>query len=115
MKSKHGSSGLQRNLLAQSLALVLGMQFAGALMAQDAASEKAVQEKKEESKELEAVQVVGSRIKRAQVEGPSPVTVITSEQIEREGFNTVYDALETLAQNTGFAQNDFNCCRRLYA
>jgi iron complex outermembrane recepter protein len=100
---------LQRNLLAQSLALVLSIQFAGSLMAQEAVKPAATEEeKKEQSKELESVQVIGSRIKRSQVEGPSPVTVITSEQIEREGFNTVYDALETLAQNTGFAQNDFN-------
>lgn len=57
---------------------------------------------------LDKIEVVGSRIKRAEVEGPSPVTVITSDQIEREGFNTVYDALETISQNTGFGQNDFN-------
>ena len=60
------------------------------------------------SQNLDRIEVVGSRIKRADVEGPSPVTVITSEQIEREGFNTVYDALETISANTGFAQNDFN-------
>ncbi len=108
MKSRISGTGLQRNLLAQSLALVLGMQFAGGLMAQEAAKPAAPEEKKEESKELEEVRVVGSRIKRSEVEGPSPVTVISAEQIEREGFNTVYDALETLAQNTGFGQNDFN-------
>ncbi len=62
----------------------------------------------QQSGTLDRVEVVGSRIKRAEVEGPSPVTVITSEQIEREGFNTVYDALETISANTGFGQNDFN-------
>lgn len=98
---------LQRNLLAQSVALVIGLQFSTGVVAQDTAKANAAEESKG-AKELEAVQIVGSRIKRSQVEGPSPVTVITSEQIEREGFNTVYDALETLAQNTGFSQNDFN-------
>lgn len=62
----------------------------------------------QQGQNLDKIEVVGSRIKRAEVEGPSPVTVITSEQIEREGFNTVYDALETISSNTGFAQNDFN-------
>ena len=76
---------LQRNLLAQSLALVIGLQLSAGVIAQDAVKAKSTEEKKEESQELEAVQVVGSRIKRSQVEGPSPVTVITAEQIEREG------------------------------
>ncbi len=103
------NSRLQRNLLAKSLALVIGLQFSAVALAQDApAATNAAEEDKEESKQLEAVQVVGSRIKRSEIEGPSPVTVITAEQIEREGFNTIFDALETLAQNTGFSQNDFN-------
>ena len=55
---------------------------------------------------LDKVTVTGSRIKRTEIEGPSPVTVITSAQIEREGFNTVYDALNTLTQAGGAAQNE---------
>ncbi|HEY4582608.1 MAG TPA: TonB-dependent receptor [Lysobacter sp.] len=58
--------------------------------------------------QLDRVTVTGSRIKRAEVEGPSPVTVISAEQISREGFNTVHDALQTITANTGFGQNDFN-------
>lgn len=58
--------------------------------------------------ELDRVIVTGSRIKRAEVEGPSPVTVISSQQIEREGFTTVFDALETLTQNGGVTQNELN-------
>lgn len=55
---------------------------------------------------LDKVTITGSRIKRVEVEGPSPVTVITSAQIEREGFNTVYDALSTLTQASGSTQNE---------
>lgn len=58
--------------------------------------------------DLDKVSVVGSRIKRAEIEGPSPVTTLSSAQIEREGFNTVQDALETLTQATGTAQNEFS-------
>ncbi len=53
-----------------------------------------------DKKELDKVVVVGSRIKRAQVEGPAPVTVITTEQFEREGLMTIGDALQTLTGNT---------------
>ena len=55
---------------------------------------------------LEKVIVTGSRIKKVEIEGPSPVTIITAAQIEREGFNTVYDALNTLTQAGGSAQNE---------
>ncbi len=51
--------------------------------------------------ELEQIVVTGSRIKRTQVEGPAPMTTITSEDIEREGFTTPYEALATLTQQTG--------------
>ncbi len=50
-------------------------------------------------KRLETVQVVGSRIKRATIEGPSPVTIITNDQLQREGFVTVAETLETITQN----------------
>src|SRR3546814_6906984 len=35
-----------------------------------------------ETTELQAVQVTGSRIPRAQIEGPSPISVITAESSE---------------------------------
>jgi outer membrane receptor protein involved in Fe transport len=55
---------------------------------------------------LDKVTVTGSRIKRAEVEGPAPVTVITAADIEKQGFSTVYDALNTLTQFTGTVQNE---------
>ncbi len=48
------------------------------------------------SANLDRIEVVGSRIKRAEVEGPSPVTVITSAQLEKEGFVSVSNALQTI-------------------
>lgn len=84
--------------------------ISGAAIAQDATDEKQEEQNTTQTSQqnLDKIEVVGSRIKRSEVEGPSPVTVITSDQIEQEGFNTVFDALETLSQNTGFGQNDFN-------
>src|SRR5690606_1048087 len=42
-----------------------------------------------ETTELQAVQVTGSRIPRAQIEGPSPISVITAEQISASGFTNM--------------------------
>ena len=50
---------------------------------------------------LQEIVVTGSRIKREQIEGPAPVTVITSEEMARQGFTTAYEALATLTQQTG--------------
>ena len=58
--------------------------------------------------ELERVQVIGSRIPRAQIEGPAPVTVITAEQIQSAGFTSVPDVLRSLSQNSGSTQGQQN-------
>ena len=99
------SKGLQRNALASALMGAMAL-TAGAAVAQEAQDSQNAQQ--QSATDVDRVVVTGSRIKRAEVEGPSPVTIITSEQISKEGFNTVHDALETLSQNTGFGQNDFN-------
>src|SRR5688572_5941223 len=56
--------------------------------------------------EIDKVTVTGSRIKRAEIEGPAPVFTITAAQIEKEGFNTVYDALTTLTEAMGTVESD---------
>ncbi|HEY5970607.1 MAG TPA: TonB-dependent receptor [Pseudoxanthomonas sp.] len=58
--------------------------------------------------DLEKVEVVGSRIKRAQIEGPAPVTVISADQIEREGFTTISQVLNTLTQSSGIIQTEMD-------
>ncbi|MTV40409.1 TonB-dependent receptor plug domain-containing protein [Duganella radicis] len=51
-----------------------------------------------------AVVITGSRIPRAGTEGPSAVTVITGDDITRQGYRNVFDALTNQAQNSGFVQ-----------
>ncbi|QIL19603.1 TonB-dependent receptor [Thermomonas sp. HDW16] len=51
--------------------------------------------------DLQTVQVTGSRIPRAQVEGPAPITIVTAEQIQAAGLTTVPDLLRSLSQNSG--------------
>jgi iron complex outermembrane recepter protein len=55
--------------------------------------------------ELTTIQVTGSRIPRAQIEGPAPVTVMTAEEIKANGFTTVPDVLRAMTQNGGETQS----------
>ncbi|MFO1493088.1 MAG: TonB-dependent receptor [Lysobacterales bacterium] len=50
---------------------------------------------------LETVLVTGSRIARAQTEGPAPITIVTAEDIRSAGFSNVPDVLRSLSQNSG--------------
>jgi len=58
--------------------------------------------------QLETLQVTGSRIPRAQIEGPAPITVVTAEQIQAAGFTSVPDVLRSLSQNSGTVQGQQN-------
>ncbi len=57
------------------------------------------------AKKLETVEVTGSRIPRAQVEGPAPITVINADEIKASGFVSVPDVLRSLTQNGGETQS----------
>jgi iron complex outermembrane receptor protein len=50
--------------------------------------------------ELAAVQVTGSRLKRTDFEGPSPVITLSRQKIEQSGASTVRDLLNALPQNS---------------
>ena len=95
---------LQRSRLSAALVAALLLPATGMVLAQEATEEEA--EQAEDATELERVVVTGSRIGRAEIEGPAPVTVITAEDLEIQGFSTVYDALNTLTQFTGSVQNE---------
>jgi iron complex outermembrane receptor protein len=59
------------------------------------------QDADEAAADLGKVTITGSRIKRVDLEGPSPVVVITAEQMEKRGFANVSEVLDSLVQNTG--------------
>jgi iron complex outermembrane receptor protein len=48
---------------------------------------------------LEKVQVTGSNIRRADAETPSPVQVITAEDIQKSGYTTITDVLQHITAN----------------
>lgn len=58
------------------------------------------------SQKLETIEVTGSRIPRAQVEGPAPVVTITAQDIKRNGFADVADIMTSLSQNLGALDNN---------
>ena len=102
-------TALQRSRLAAALVAALFVPVIGTAAAQDAQDdEEDTTTSQSQTATLDKVTVTGSRIKRAEVEGPAPVTVITAAEIEREGFATVYDALNSLTQNTASIQNELN-------
>ncbi|MGO1068834.1 TonB-dependent receptor plug domain-containing protein [Lysobacter sp. CA199] len=103
-----------RPLSRRTLPCAIAMLLCGPAMGQQAAPAPAQNKDDDKAKTLDAVTVTGSRIKRAEIEGPAPVTVITGEQIRKEGFSTAYEALLTLTGNTavsddsGWGQSDVN-------
>lgn len=90
---------LQRKTLVSALSLAF---FAPCVvLAQNAGSQTPDTAPTKEGAQLETVLVTGSNIKRATVEGPSPVVTITSEQMKLQGFTTVFEALSTITQAAG--------------
>lgn len=92
--SVRNTNALKRSRLSAALFAAIVVPTAGVAMAQDATPSSTPGE----TATLDKVTVVGSRIKRAEIEGPAPVTVISREDIDREGFQTVGDMLQSLTQ-----------------
>ncbi len=62
--------------------------------------------KKKEDQKLGTVVVTGSLIPQSQIETASPVITITTQQLERSGFGSVYDALRAQPIATGAVQDN---------
>lgn len=82
------------------LALVMAL-FANPTWAQDDQSAEAEATETDESVSLDRINVTGSRIKRTELEGPSPVYVIDQDMMNERGYVTVFEALNGLAVNNG--------------
>ena len=66
--------------------------------AQDAGQTDASQK---DAKKLESITVTGSLIPQAQIETATPVITITADQMQKQGFSTVADALSQASFATG--------------
>ena len=73
----------------------------------EAVAEVSDDEEDEDVTDVGKVTVTGSRIKRIDIEGATPITVITRTDIDQAGYGTVYDAVSNLTQNIGetFGEN----------
>ncbi|MFT3668833.1 MAG: TonB-dependent receptor [Pseudoxanthomonas sp.] len=100
------TNALKRSRLTAALVAAIVMPVAGTTFAQEATTPPPAQQTQQATSTLDKVTVTGSRIKKAEVEGPAPVVVLTADDIEKEGFSTVYEALNTLNQFTGSVQNE---------
>lgn len=90
------------NRSALTSALVLALIAPNAVFA----AEQDDKQKADKEKEEERVLITGSRIKRVDTEGAAPVQVLTGQQIQAEGFLTVYDALTTINEAIGTVESD---------
>ena len=61
-------------------------------------------EEAEADGEGEKIVITGSRLQRTDLEGAAPVTIITAEEIEKNGFTTAFEALKSLTQVNGSNQ-----------
>lgn len=86
---------MYKNTTALSVAISLALGTAAVVAPATALAEEQQVEK------LQKMKVTGSRISTTDMEGPSPVTVINSKDIESKGFNSAQDVLNSLTQNTG--------------
>src|SRR5690349_1112010 len=92
------SAAVLGSVLKSCIAIVVACGFFSAqASAQGAASGAAASQ----DTELEAIVVTGSRIRQVEAEGPTPVTVVTRDDIDKAGYQSVTDILDGLAQNTG--------------
>jgi len=102
---------MTRNKLALSLAGLLLAPIAGSAFAQNA---PATQDQSQaapsqgNAKQLQTITVTGSALPRVDTETPSPVTVITAQQIARSGYTTISDVVRSIsADNSGSIPNAF--------
>ncbi len=91
---------MRMTFIAAAVAAVLGG-TCGTVFAQESAAGQTPQN-------LETVEVTGSHIPRAEIEGPSPIVVITADDIQRYGFGTVPDLMAALTQTLGAVDNNQN-------
>lgn len=95
-KKQKLASAIQVALFVSAATLVSGTAFA---------------QEESKAKDLDRIEVTGSRIKRTEVEGPSPVTVISRAEIEAAGEisvadylrNNVYNAFGSTRESSGSA------------
>ena len=85
------------------LSLWIAFGFSFLAQAEEESLKAEVLEEESLGEGVEKIQVIGSRVKRIDFEGPSPVTVFTKEDLERSGYFSLSDFLQnTSLSNFGY-------------
>lgn len=92
------------------MAVLLALGFAipaSIAVAADSPAPASEDKKKDDAKvvEMEKFEVVGSRIKRTEVEGPQPVFTFTTADIQSRGFTSLGEFMQRLSFNSGTANS----------
>lgn len=87
---------------------ILTMAVVGALAAGLATPGLPVLAQDDDAVDLDRVEVTGTRIKKAAIEGTSPILTINREEIERTGLTSVGDILQDLAISGSTLNTQFN-------
>ena len=87
---------------------ILPMHIALALTAPSYAQEAKTDKDKQVAATLDRVEVVGSRIKRADLETSQPVFTLSREEIQKQGVTSVADVLQRISTNGAALNTTFN-------
>ena len=96
------------NIRIRSLSGAIQLALAAGFIAAPGASVFAQQDRGDDVQRLEAIQVTGSRIKKADVEGQSPVQVISAADIEATGLGSIGDVIQRLSVSGSSLNTKFN-------
>ena len=87
----------KRNPIAKAIKLIL---YSGAISSLVLSNTAFAEDDKDDVVEMEKQEVTGTRIKRSDMEGALPVTIISREQIELSGENSAADLIRNLTFNS---------------
>jgi outer membrane receptor protein involved in Fe transport len=94
----------QRLLVSSILVGLYASLSVGNVLAQST-NDPATDPSKKDTQKLESVTVTGSLIPQTQIETASPTLTITADQMKKQGFGNVYDALRAQPLATGSVQD----------
>jgi len=98
---------MQRSLLAAAIVAALSASaYALPARAQDSQTGSTQKQDKKKVQEMKAVVVTGSLIPTAEINTATPTITITAEDIKRQGFTTLYQALRAQPLATGEVQGN---------
>lgn len=95
-KAQDGCVALSETVMSRSLRCAFSGGLALALLAPGAYADEQKEADKEKDK-IQRVEVTGSNIKRASIEGPSPIQVLTREDIEKSGAKSVDELIDKIS------------------